>query len=32
VASDQKFVDFIVEQMADAAPISARKMFGEFAI
>jgi TfoX/Sxy family transcriptional regulator of competence genes len=25
-------VDFIVEQMADAAPISARKMFGEFAI
>jgi len=32
VASDQKFVDFIVEQMVDAGPISARKMFGEFAI
>jgi TfoX/Sxy family transcriptional regulator of competence genes len=32
MASDQKFVSFICEQMADAGPISARKMFGEFAI
>lgn len=32
MASDQKFVSFICEQMTDAGPISARKMFGEFAI
>ena len=32
MATDQKFVDFICEQMAGAGPISARKMFGEFAI
>jgi TfoX/Sxy family transcriptional regulator of competence genes len=32
MASDQQFVSFICEQMADAGPISARKMFGEFAI
>lgn len=32
MSSDQQFVAFICEQMADAGPISARKMFGEFAI
>jgi TfoX/Sxy family transcriptional regulator of competence genes len=32
MASDQKFVDFICEQMSGAGPLSARKMFGEFAI
>ena len=32
MASDQQFVNFICEQMADAGSISARKMFGEFAI
>ncbi len=32
MASDEKFVSFICEQMADAGPISARKMFGEYAI
>jgi TfoX/Sxy family transcriptional regulator of competence genes len=32
MASDEKFVAFLREQMADAGSISARKMFGEFAI
>jgi TfoX/Sxy family transcriptional regulator of competence genes len=32
MASDQDFVDFIVEQMEDAGRISQRKMFGEYAI
>ncbi len=32
MASDENFVAFIRDQMAGAGPISARKMFGEFAI
>ena len=32
MASAQRNVDFIVEQMAEAGDVSARKMFGEYAI
>lgn len=32
MASDQGFVDFILDQLAGAGRISARKMFGEYAI
>jgi DNA transformation protein len=32
MASDQKTVDFITEQMLDAGNIRSRKMFGEYAI
>lgn len=32
MASKQSNVDFILEQLADAGDVSARKMFGEFAI
>ena len=32
MASDQGFVDFIVDQMGDAGNISYRKMFGEYAV
>lgn len=32
MASKQSNVDFVLEQMADAGPVSARKMFGEYAI
>lgn len=32
MASRQSNVDFVLEQMADAGPVSARKMFGEYAI
>ncbi|MES1187820.1 MAG: TfoX/Sxy family protein [Myxococcales bacterium] len=32
MASAQRNVDFIVEQMAEARDVSARKMFGEYAI
>ncbi len=32
MASDQSFVEFVVEQMGDAGPISYRKMFGEYGI
>jgi TfoX/Sxy family transcriptional regulator of competence genes len=32
VASQQSTVDFIVEQMAGAGAVAARKMFGEYAI
>jgi TfoX/Sxy family transcriptional regulator of competence genes len=32
MASDQSFVDFIVDQMGDAGMISQRKMFGEHAV
>jgi len=32
MASDQNYVDFIVEQMADAGSISQKKMFGEYAV
>jgi TfoX/Sxy family transcriptional regulator of competence genes len=32
MASDAKFVSFIIEQMRGAGPISSRKMFGEYAI
>ena len=32
MASRQKTVDFILEQIADAGDVSARKMFGEYAI
>jgi TfoX/Sxy family transcriptional regulator of competence genes len=32
MASDETFVAFIRDQMAGAGPISARRMFGEFAI
>ena len=32
MASDINFVDFIVDQMADAGSISQKKMFGEHAI
>lgn len=32
MASRQSTIDFIVEQMAEAGDISAKKMFGEYAI
>lgn len=32
MASDQSFVDFIVEKLADAGEITARKMFGEYGV
>jgi len=32
MASDQNFVEFIVDQMEDAGVITYRKMFGEYAI
>lgn len=32
MASQQRTVDFILEQIADAGDVSARKMFGEYAI
>ena len=32
MSSDKEYVDFIVEQMAQAGLVTSRKMFGEFAI
>ena len=32
MASSQRSVDFILEQLSDAGGVSARKMFGEYAI
>ena len=32
MSSNQNTVDFIVEQMADAGAVSAKKMFGEYGI
>lgn len=32
MASDKSFVEFVVDQMADAGNISQRKMFGEYAL
>ena len=32
MASDQNFVDFVVEQIKNAGEITAKKMFGEFGI
>jgi TfoX/Sxy family transcriptional regulator of competence genes len=32
MASDQSFVDFIVDQIEDAGDIAFRKMFGEYAL
>lgn len=32
MATDQEFVDFLVDQMAGAGEISFRKMFGEYAL
>ncbi len=32
MSSDQKFVDFIVDQIENAGKISFRKMFGEYAL
>lgn len=32
MATEQKIVDFILEQVADAGDVSARKMFGEYAL
>lgn len=32
MASDQKFVDFVTEQIQDAGTITAKKMFGEYGI
>ena len=32
MASDQKFVDFVVEQIEKAGEITAKKMFGEYGI
>lgn len=32
MASDQKFVDFIIEQIVGAGNITAKKMFGEYGI
>ena len=32
MASDQDFVDFIVDQLESAGEITSRKMFGEYAI
>lgn len=32
MASDQQFVDFVIEQIENAGGITAKKMFGEYAI
>ena len=32
MASDQEFVDFLVDQMGEAGDISFKKMFGEYAL
>jgi TfoX/Sxy family transcriptional regulator of competence genes len=32
MASDQEYVDFVVDQITDAGHITARKMFGEYAL
>jgi TfoX/Sxy family transcriptional regulator of competence genes len=32
MASDQEFVDFILDQLAGAGEVSAKKMFGEYGI
>ena len=32
MASDQEFVDFVVDQIRNAGEITSRKMFGEYAI
>ncbi len=32
MASDEAFVEFVVDQMSDAGRIASRKMFGEYAI
>lgn len=32
MASDQEFVDFVVEQIEDAGEITAKKMFGEYGV
>ena len=32
MASDQKFVDFVLEQIENAGEITAKKMFGEYGI
>jgi len=32
MASDQKFVDFVLDQIQNAGEITAKKMFGEYAI
>lgn len=32
MASDQKFVDFIIDQIASRGEITAKKMFGEYGI
>lgn len=32
MASDQKFVDFVVEQIQNAGEITAKKMFGEYGV
>ncbi len=32
MASDQKFVDFVLEQIKNAGEITAKKMFGEYGI
>ena len=32
MATDQEFIDFLVDQMADAGEIAFKKMFGEYAL
>ena len=32
MASDQKFVDFVMEQIKNAGEVTAKKMFGEYGI
>ena len=32
MASDQEFVDFVLDQLAGAGEVSAKKMFGEYGI
>ena len=32
MASDQHFVDFVVEQLENAGEVSSRKMFGEYVV
>ena len=32
MASDEAFIEFVVDQMSDAGRIASRKMFGEYAI
>ena len=32
MASDQRFMDYVIDQIGAAGPVSCRKMFGEYAV